>query len=531
MSVIRNMAVIAGDEFAIVDDRSQISWKEADLLLNRAINSILDAKLGPERRVAVFAENSAEVAIAHVAGILAGASMVPVSFHLTATELEYILRDSGATLLFVSPETVERGLAAAANVNLSRVIGWRCAEARGLTSWDAWLAEQSRDEPPTSLPPLPFLHYTSGTTGLPKGAEAPPSMFAGGATIDEHVENLRRKGGSVAALLSVNKDTQEQTNSGKATKPNLIVNPMYHTGALNSVRSLLTGTPLVILGRFDAEKTLAAISRYRVSGGVMVPTQFIRLLALPEDVKNRYDVSSLELVIHTGAACPQDVKRKMIDWWGPIFLESYGATEIGSTNAIDTREWLSHPGSVGRTILPFELLIIDDDGKELGPNKTGQICFRDTTGRGIIYYNDPAKTKSAHIRPGIFTLGEMGYCDEEGFVYITDRSSDMIVSGGVNIYPAEIEHVLLRHWAVLDCAVIGVPHDEFGEQVKALVVLRDPLAQPDTDELIEFCRQSLARYKLPTSIDYVLDVGRNSMGKINKRKLRAPYWPTERTIG
>jgi acyl-CoA synthetase (AMP-forming)/AMP-acid ligase II len=202
------------------------------------------------------------------------------------------------------------------------------------------------------------------------------------------------------------------------------------------MRLLAAGKPSVILDRFGAAQTLATIDRYRTETAVMVPTHFVRLLALPDDVKARYDVSSMKLVAHTGAACPIDVKRAMIAWWGPIFVDAYGATEVGTTCSISSQEWLEHPGSVGRPIPPFEAVIIDDDGSKVGPNVEGRLYFRDTTGRGVVYPNDPAKTAAAHIAPGVFTLSEIGRVDDEGYVYITDRFSDMVVSGGVNIYPA-----------------------------------------------------------------------------------------------
>jgi acyl-coenzyme A synthetase/AMP-(fatty) acid ligase len=218
------------------------------------------------------------------------------------------------------------------------------------------------------------------------------------------------------------------------------------------------------------------------------------------------------------------VKRAMIEWWGPIFYDSYGATEVGTTCSIDSDEWLRFPGSVGRAVEPFTAFVVDDDGNEVGPNVEGRLFFRDSTGRGMVYPNDPEKTAAANISPGVFTLGEIGYINEEGYVYITDRFTDMVVSGGVNIYPAEAELVLIEHPAVLDVACIGVPHPEMGEQMKALVIPVDPATAPEPAELLAWCRERLTHYKCPRSLDYVADLGRTTMGKINKRALRAPYW-------
>ncbi|MBP1823326.1 AMP-binding protein [Mycobacterium sp. OAE908] len=495
---------------ALADERQTLTWAQLDDVLNRAANALLDMDLGRDKRVAVYAENSAETVIAHLAAITVGVSTVPVNFHLTAAEVAYILRDSGAAALFVGPENAETGVKAATDVGVAAVIGWRCDAEPPLVRWDDWLGDAASTEPPSDMPPKPFLHYTSGTTGRPKATETPPQSFPGGTSVAEHFDRLV---------------------SPAADGPALVVSPLYHTGTLGFVRVLGTGTPLVVLGRFDAERTLWAIDTFGVATTMMVPTHFQRLLKLPTEIRNKYDTSTLQQVAHTGAACPVDVKRRMIEWLGPVLVEAYGATESGTTNAITSQEWLEHPGSVGKTLPPFELLVVDDDGRELGPKEVGQLYFRDTTGRGIVYANDPDKTRAAHLAPGVFTLGEMGYHDEDGYLYITDRVSDMVVSGGVNIYPAETELVLLEHPAVGDVAVIGVPNPEMGEELKALIVpsnLDDP---PATEELDRYCRERLAGYKRPRSYDIVDDIGRNSMGKVNKRLLRAPYWPTDRTIG
>jgi long-chain acyl-CoA synthetase len=214
----------------------------------------------------------------------------------------------------------------------------------------------------------------------------------------------------------------------------------------------------------------------------------------------------------------------MIEWWGPVLLEAYGASEVGTTNAITSEEWLAHPGSVGRTLPPFEAMILDDEDQPVPAGTQGRLFFRDTTGRGIIYHNDPEKTAAAHIAPGVFSLGEIGYLDEDGYLYITDRFSDMVVSGGVNIYPAESELVLIQHPAVVDVACIGVPNAEMGEELKALVVPSDLSNPPEEAELLEFCRARLTHYKCPRSVDIVGTIGRTTMSKVNKRALRALYW-------
>ena len=499
-------------EMALADEMGIITWAELDPILNRATNALLALGLDPDQRIGVFAMNSAETVLAYLAGLHAGISSIPINFHLTADEVAYILKDAGAGILFVGPETAPVGLEAAAKAGVRTVIGWRI-DAAGLTRWDAFIACGANEEPPTHQPPRPYLHYTSGTTGRPKGAVTPPTMFP---TAD-----------TVAGFFQALRDQVALTAPG----PGLAVGPLYHTGPLGSTRQLGGGKPLVTLHRFDPEAVLGAIERYRITSVLMVPTHFQRLLALPAEVRAKYDVSSLASVPHTGAACPPDVKKAMINWFGPVLLEAYGGTESGTTNMITSTEWLEKPGSVGKTLAPFELVVIGDNSEELPAGGIGQLYFRDTTGRGILYHNDPEKTAAAHLRPGVFTLGEIGYVDDDGYVFITDRVSDMIVSGGVNIYPAEAEQVLVRHPGVADVAVIGVPHETMGEEVKALIMARDIAHPPVSAELDAFARTHLAGFKCPRSYEFVADLGRNAMGKINKRNLRRPYWPTERTIG
>lgn len=501
-------------DLALADDRITLTWADLDAWLNRATHALLARRRAGAGRVAVFAPNSVEGVVAYLSALHAGVSSVPVNFHFTADEVAYILRDAGADTLFVGPESVDVGIAAAASAGVASVVGWRCAQRSGVMPWSEWLEQASAAEPPADMPPKPHLHYTSGTTGQPKGAETPPTMFPPAASVADFFAHLKAQAADLGDR-----------------SPGMVVSPLYHTGPLGSVRSLGGGNALVVLSRFDPEQVLRTIERFRVKSTLMVPTHFQRLLALPADVQTKYDVSSLVVVSHTGAACPADVKRRMIDWFGPVLNEAYGATESGSTNVITSEEWLQKPGSVGKTQAPFELVVVSEDGRRLGANEIGQLYFRDTTGRGIIYHNDAAKTLTAHLEPGVFTLGEVGYVDDDGYVFITDRVSDMIISGGVNIYPAETEQALLEHPEIADAAVIGAPNSEMGEEVKALVVARDPARAPTPQALDGFCRQRLAGFKCPRSYEFVADLGRNAMGKINKRELRRRYWPSERTIG
>lgn len=511
-TVHRERALEAPDEIALRDGRGEMTWPDVDTAVNRIANALRAIALGAERRVAVFARNSAETILAHVGIIHAGCSPVPASYHLTAPELAYILEDSRAAAVFVGPENAAVGAEAARLAGVPLVVGWRGADdatAGGITPWDGWLAQASADDPPSDVPALPFLSYTSGTTGTPKGVNALAGSPDPGATVDDYVRSMR-------------------TLPLAQWPGHLVVGPLHHTGPLAGVRLVACGRPVTVLERFDAEAVLAAIDRHRVATSLMVPTHFHRLLSLPTDVRAHYDVGSLRLVTHTGAACPHDVKRAMIDWFGPVLFDSYGGSESGPLCGISSVEWLTRPGSVGRVRPPFvRAVAVDAGGNELPSGAEGRLAFEEREGRSVAYLGAARKTSEALIRPGLFTLGDVGYVDDDGFVFITDRETDMIISGGVNIYPAEIEHVLASHPDVGDVAVIGVPDEDMGESVLALVVPRCADRVPAAADLVERCRRTLAGYKVPRAIEFRDDLGRSTMGKISKRVLRAPYRATD----
>jgi long-chain acyl-CoA synthetase len=483
------------------DGHGAATWAETADAVLRLAAAIRAFDLGPARRLLVVARNLPSTVVVHAAALLGEAASVPVNFHLTAGEIEYIAGETQARLAFVdaTTETATREAVGGRAVTIVRLPD---AEATG-EDLDWFVADHAPIEPRAEQRVIPNMLFTSGTTGRPKAVQLPPKTIGDSpdlAGFADHIASHR------LAKLGTH----------------LVVGPLYHNGPLTAVRLLLAGVPVVVHSRFDAEATLAAIERHRVESSIMVPTHFVRLLALPADVRNRYDVSSLKSVSHTGGSCPIDVKRAMIEWWGPVLSESYGGTESGTVCSINSIDWLAHPGSVGRSTPPFAALVVDEEGNELPPNTEGRLYFRDSTGRGIVYEGDPQKTADAHLAPGVFTLGEIGRIDDEGFVYITDRFSDMVVSGGVNIYPAEAEQTLARHPAVADVACIGVPDREMGEQLVALVQLRDGAAA-DADSLVAWCRESLAGYKCPKQIRFVDEVPRNPMGKIDKRSLRAAY--------
>jgi long-chain acyl-CoA synthetase len=503
------------DEVALRDESgAALTWRELDALLNRSANALLARDVGPERRVAVFAENSVTTVVAYLTEILAGCSGVPINYHLRAEECAYILRDSGAALMFVGPENVEAGLEAAAMAGGIPVVAWGVEGRDEVERWEDFVASGSDAEPPEDVKPLPYLHYTSGTTGFPKGTETPPNLYPGGElpTMREHMEAL------------VEATPQDDG-------PWLTMAPMYHSGQVSAVkRALAGGRSLVVYKRFEAENILRTIEEYRIGGVLMVPTHFVRLLALPEEVRSKYDVSSMRQLSHVGAPCPMDVKHQMMDWFGPVVYEGYGATEQGLVSSITPEEWLAHPGSVGKVREGLELYVIGENEEELGPNEVGRLYFHDLSGFDVKFHNDQDKTDSVHLREGVWTIGEVGYVDDEGYLYLTDRFSDMVISGGVNIFPAEAEQVMVELEGVADVACIGVPDPDLGEVLKGLVVPSDLDDPPSAEDLLAQTRERLSKFKCPRSVEFITDLGRNPLGKLNKQDLRGRYERGEVTL-
>ena len=431
------------------------------------------------------------------------ACSVPVNFHLTAGEIAYIAGESGARLAFVDSTTREAATAEA-------VAGTRRHVRDGCPTTGSRAASSMRssgDRQPIALRPdqrvLPNLLFTSGTTGRPKAVQLPPKTIGDSPDLAGFVDHI-----TAHRLAKLG--------------PHLVVGPLYHNGPLTAVRLLLAGVPVVVHERFDAEATLAAIDRARDRelGHGADPLRALPGAARPT-CATRYDVSSLRQVAHTGGKCPIDVKRAMIEWWGPVLSESYGGTESGTVCSINSTDWLAHPGSVGRAVPPFEALVVDDDGNELPPNTEGRLYFRDTTGRGIVYEGDPQKTADAHLAPGVFTLGEIGYVDDDGFVFITDRFSDMVVSGGVNIYPAEAEQVLDAPSRRRRRGVRRPARRRDGRAARRPRPARARRRRRAAVARLAWCRESLAGYKCPKEFRFVDEIPRNPMGKIDKRALRS----------
>jgi uncharacterized protein (TIGR03086 family) len=493
------------DELALVDDDRALTWRELAREVEAVGAHFAGLAADPDQRVGVLGENRVETVVAHIAGILAGIGTVALSRQLTGPELVDQLTDAQAVALVSGPGSLAAAALAAEQTGIALITHnvpdamWPGIASTAATVGDDFAAQRE---------PHPPIVYTSGTTGRARGTAVRwlPRVFT---TAADYAEALAAK---------------ESFPAG----PHLVVGPLQHNGPLTSLRHIVAGQPLVVLGKYGAERILQLIEAHGVTSSVMVPTHFQRLLALPGVTRSAYDLSSLGTVAHTGSACPADVKRAMIEWWGPVLTESYGGSEIGTVCRITSQEWLAHPLSVGRCVPPFEAVVLDEEGNELPAGQVGVLGFRTPPEYDVEFHRDPEKTAKAHIAPGVASLGDVGYVDEDGFVFVTDRISDMVISGGVNLYPAEIERVLQQHPAVAEAAVIGVPHPDLGESLLALVVCEGE--QPAEQNLVDFMKQSLAAYKVPRVFRFVPELERNAMDKIDKKVLREQHTgPTSMT--
>ncbi len=472
---------------------------------NRTVHGL--RALGLERGdcVAVLLENGTPALELLTAVMQAGWYFTPINTHLAAPEVAYILADSGARAFVADASLAELALRAADEAGLPAKSRIAAGEIPGFRSLEE-LRDGHSDAPPDARFAGQFMQYTSGTTGRPKGilreiAPADPDQIA---TL--YASHLLRFG----------------IEPGKGNV-HLCSSPLYHTAPLAfSYFALHFEHPVVLMARFDPEAALGLIERHRVTTTHMVPTQFHRLLLLRGEVKRRYDVSSLRQVLHAAAPCPVDVKRRMLAWWGPVIYEYYGATEGGGT-LVTPEEWLERPGTVGRAWAGAEIRILDDAGRECASGKPGTVYLKLL--QDFAYRGDPDKTRAGR-REGFFTVGDVGYLDADGYLFLCDRKIDMIISGGANVYPAEVEAVLFSHPKVGDAAVFGIPDEDWGEQVKA-VVEPAPGAVPGPEferELLAYLRERLAHYKCPRSVDFVPQLPRDPSGKLYKRRLRDPYW-------
>ena len=499
-------------EIALADEFGETSWADFDRRVNRLVHALQDAGMQPGDTLSILSGNRREVFEAIAAATQAGWRYVPVNWHWVDEEVAYVLTNSDSKAILTDTrfaDVAARAVAMQQGPPLLAAVARGGGAPAGFREYEELLAAASPDEPsdPTMGGPM---FYTSGTTGRPKGVLS--SSFQAGAPI----ELMQLIGQSVLGSLGL---PEHGTT--------LLEGPIYHSAQWAfSFLPLVAGSSVVMRHRFDPAETLELIDLHGISNVHLVPTQFIRLLRLDEERRKAFGGQSLEAVWHGAAPCSPEVKRQMIDWWGPVIHEYYGATEGAFVSTIRAEQWLEHPGSLGKPLDTVEVRVVREDGSVAGANEEGQLYFKNKLGTDFEYHKDPEKTAAAHLEPGVYTFGDVGFVDEDGFLFMSDRKIDMIISGGVNIYPAEIEGVLVAHPAVADAAVFGVPNDEFGEEVKAAVELTAGFAAGDelAAELTAFCREKLASYKAPRSIDFEDAMPRHPTGKLYKRLLREPYW-------
>ncbi len=457
--------------------------------------------------IAIFMENNARFLEICWAAQRAGLYYTCISSRLTASEVDYIVGDCGAKAFITSATMAGDGSHVAQLRDMMVNAPHRLMVGGTIEGYDSY--ERSRDVQPTT--PIADetsgadMLYSSGTTGRPKGIKIPLS----GEPIDAP--------NSLLALTQLLYGFDEHTNY-------LSPAPLYHAAPLRYCMAVQRmGGTVLVMEKFDPEDALRMIDWHRVTHSQWVPTMFVRMLKLPEEVRAGYDVSSLKVAIHAAAPCPIPVKRQMIEWWGPVIYEYYAGTEGNGFCAISPEEWLEHPGSVGKALLGT-LHIVGEDGEEMPTGEPGTIYFEG--GPEFSYHNSPDKTEESRNEDGWTTLGDVGYVDEDGYLYLTDRKAFMIISGGVNIYPQEIENLLITHDKVADVAVIGVPNEDFGEEVKAVVQpINYDEAGPELEaELITFCREHLSAIKCPRSVDFMEELPRHPTGKLYKRLIRDRYW-------
>ena len=498
-----------GDKPAVImaGSKEQLTYSELEARANQAAHLFRTAGCEPGDVVAFSLENCLDVFVFSWGAQRAGLLFVAVSTHLTEDEISYVIEDSGAKLFLSSPVIGEQAFDMLPARNPGLLYYTTRGAGAGWQQWQAALDKQPVAPIASECRGIDML-YSSGTTGRPKGI-APKLPENEAIDAPEPISQL----------------AQSKFGAGPETIY-LSPAPLYHAAPLRWTMAIqrLGGTVLV-MEKFDAEAILRLIDEYKVTMAQFVPTHFVRMLDLNDTARSAYDLSSLKTVIHAAAPCPPDIKRAMIEWLGPILIEYYGGSENNGITMITSQEWLDHPGSVGRAILGTPH-ICDDDGEPLPPGEAGMVYFEG--GPEFRYHNDPEKTRNAYNRYGWSTLGDVGQLDNEGYLYLTDRKSFMIISGGVNIYPQEVENHLLSHAFVRDVAVVGGPDARMGEKVVAIVELQSDVAEMSDSEyaatLDAFCRAALSGVKVPRQYIFSKNIERTETGKLMKRKIRDRLW-------
>ncbi len=474
--------------------------------VNQITSGLRSRGLRPGDGIAAVLPNGVAPLELYLAALQSGWYFTPINWHFTAPEISYIVRDCEASALFAHERFADAGIAAADQAGLPANARFCYGDVAGFTPISDLCAGQPENTPENRTAGS-TMHYTSGTTGRPKGVRRPLS----GLDPDDAAE-------LTSLLLQFFGITAEPGNVHLVTSPN------YHTAVtVFAGGAIHLGHTLVCMDAWDAEQALSLVERHRVTSTHMVPTQFKRLLSLPAETRSRYDLSSMRWLIHAAAPCPVGIKQAMLDWWGPRVYEYYAATEGGGTIATP-QDWLARPGTVGAAWPVSEIMVADDEGNECPPGVHGTVYMKMGV-HEFAYKDDPEKTAASRLRD-FFTVGDLGYVDADGFLFLCDRKSDLIISGGSNIYPAEIEAEIIVHPKVADVAVFGIPDDEWGEQIKAVVQPADgAVAGPElAAEILGSLDGRLARMKWPKSVDFIEEMPRDPSGKLLKRRLRQAYW-------
>ena len=487
-----------------------VTFAELEARANRLAHYFRKAGLREGDTVAVILENNEHIHAVMWAARRSGLYYATINTHLTAAEAAYIVDNSGAKAVIGSRATREvcEGLADYLPAGLPELL--MIADGAGdLQGWRRY-PDCVADEPDTPIDDElegDLLQYSSGTTGRPKGIRRPLS----------HISPAEAPNVLSALLMAIG-----MTDDAVYLSPA----PLYHTApCLWSTSALAMGATVVVIEKFDPEQMLDCIQRHGVTHGQFVPVMFVRMLKLPEKVRDSYDLSSLKRVIHAAAPCPVEIKQQMIDWWGPIVDEYYSSSEGAGITFISADDWVKHPGSVGKSLLG-EAHILDENGEDVPQGQAGQVYF-DIGRASFEYHRDPEKTAESRDKHGWVTVGDVGYLNDDGYLFLTDRRHHMIISGGVNIYPQEAENLLVTHPKVLDAAVFGIPDDEMGQSVKGVVQTVDPGDATDAfaDELVGWLRERLAHYKCPRSISFETELPRTDTGKLYKQELVKKYSP------
>ncbi|MDP3855120.1 AMP-binding protein [Phenylobacterium sp.] len=489
------------DKAAVIDPDGRVTtFAQLNAAANRLARLFRQHGLKAGDSLALVCSNRAEFVAVLAATLRSGIRFTPVNWHLTVDEIAYIIKDCEAKVLVGEARVASVGPAAeqCPDLVLKLAVGGAIA---GFVEYDTALAPLDGSDIPDPVLGNSMM-YTSGTTGRPKGVFRPAAVVTPQA---------------MYAMRGYDHETSVQLCAG----------PAYHAAPLAfDVRAAMgAGVPLHFIDKWDSELVLKTISEQEVTHLHLVPIMFQRLLALSPEIKARYPVDHVQYIVHGAAPCPPEVKHAMIEWFGPILSEYYAGSEGGAGFTITSEEWLRKPGSVGKRPMLLQCRILDEAGADLPNGVAGGIYHQLPPGGGFTYYKDEAKTNASRV-DGFFTMGDVGYFDEDDYLFLTGRNAETIISGGVNIYPQEVDNELIKHDAVADSSTVGVPHDEWGEQVKAVILLK-PGYQPSdqlAQEILDFGRKTLPAFKVPRSLDFVTELPRSEAGKIQRNKVRAPYW-------